>query len=588
MKMNKHFKEFIGIACIPVLVLILSLFLKSATGPYWLGANSDPAYLYLINSLYILKGISPSFVDHPGTTLEILGAVVIKCMNWSAPQPDLIDNVLLDPEYYLNALYYVILFLDVGSLVFLGAFAYRKTRNWIFPFFVQSGAFMFLILRSYVAPAQDFILPVAANVFAESLFPMIDNLFIFCVLYVFFEKKKSYGMSFFWGLVSAAGVITKMSFAPLVIIPVILIKGFRARIFFLMSFFLGCFLFTIPIIPEYKEMFNYIYLFQANKGFHGTGGVGMMSLSELWKKVCVFFPQQKFLMGSCLGSMMVLAAGIGRSLRDKTETFKQWVQGPELFLSVLILGMALQILFVLKHPAPHYAAPTAGFVGVLLGFSFLVLQEKFPVSSRIYGGLLCVMCVGFTVYVWNYQNSLRQENAEMVQFSKKVYDQYQNCLVCNHYRSSSVAYALYFGDDCKGRHRAFFDRLKELYPKALVWNRWDYTFHHFSDQISDESLLAATPCLLLYGTQMNFSTSYINAEQVDSSRKEFVYKVVSSNRKAALEVFLLAKALEIKKDYKTAIVVAMKAKELGFPPLRIDHYIGELKAKITTAQANSN
>ena len=196
--------------------------------------------------------------------------------------------------------------------------------------------------------------------------------------------------------------------------------------------------------------------------------------------------------------------------------------------------------------------------------------------------------LSFSLRVIAYQSELKKVNLETYNFSKKVFEKYKDCIICNHYRSSSVAYALYFGDDCKGRHRAFFDRLKVLYPKSIVWNRWDYTFHNFPDQVSEESLLKASNCLLLYGGKMDFSISHLDAEEIDSSANEVLYKVVSSKRKEAVETFLLAKTFEIKRDYKTALLLAMKSKHLGFPQLRVDRYIEELKEKIKSGLLNSN
>ncbi len=563
---------------IPVIICVLSLFLKMATGPYWLGPNSDPAYLYLINSLYILQHISPAFVDHPGTTLEVLGAIVIKLLNWSVPQQQLIDNVLLNPEYYLNAQYFLILFLNITTLFFLGLYALKKSKDVIFSLFVQSGAFAYLLLKSY--GSRGHVLTIASNVFAESLFPFISNLFILCILFLYFSerKKNHYLYSFLFAIFSAAGVITKVSFAPLLIIPFLMLRGFRAKLLFVGIFIASCFLLTIPIIPEYKEMFNYIYLFQANKGIHGTGGVGMLSFQQMLVNAKGFFRDQPFLLACILAGIVSLlcATFFWRRINWQKERMKKDV----LYLGILFSGVLLQIIFVLKHPAPHYAAPAVGLLGILLTYVYLIWTKAFLRNRAYFAVILFFIVSGFSVATVLYQTHLKETNHAILQFSQNVKEKYKNCILCNFYRSSSVAYALYFGDDCKGRHRAFFPRLKELYPRALVWNRWDYDFHHFSDQVSEESILNANPCVLLYGSHMDFSISYINAELIESSEGEYLYKVISSSRKDVMQVFLLSKALEIKGDYKTALIFAMKARDLGFPRLRIDRNIEELKAKI--------
>lgn len=58
-------------ALFPLATGLLSLWLRLSAGPFWLGSNLDPSYLYLFNAAYILDGIAPMFTDHPGTTLQL-------------------------------------------------------------------------------------------------------------------------------------------------------------------------------------------------------------------------------------------------------------------------------------------------------------------------------------------------------------------------------------------------------------------------------------------------------------------------------------------------------------------------------------
>jgi hypothetical protein len=569
---------FVWVALIPVIFLVFSALMRMAAGPFWLGANSDPAYLYLINSLYFFEHISPSFVDHPGTTLQLLGAGLIKLVHWSQDSQQIIDQVLLDPEYHLRVIYYVILFLNGATLFLAGFYALKRSRDLTFALLAQSGALVFLILKSY--KASHYVLPVSANMFAESLFPLIDHLLIIGLCVVFFseERRTSFIKAVLFGVVGALGVITKASFAPLLIIPFLLVRGWRAKAGFLGALAISSFILTIPIIPEYKEMLHYIYLFQANRGFHGTGGVGFMGWHE-WSHNALRFLREHLFFSVCWAVFLV-TVGTLIVLRKRIPWQERTVRKSLYYSGVIGLGILVQILFVIKHPAPHYAAPAMGLLGIWLAFMYWPVRKAGRMPVLWFQVLLGLIVVGFSLRAIHYQQRLRDTNQAQYAFSQKVYKDYPDCIICHHYRSSAVPYALYFGDDCKGRHRAFFPRLKELYPKALVWNRWDYTFHHFPDQVSENSLINATDCLLLYGGPVDFSRSYINAKLMESSGTESVYKVTGSHRAKAMRWFLLAKAYEIKKDYETSLKLAKKAKEAGFPQLRVQRYINDLKGKL--------
>src|SRR5215510_7041448 len=66
---------------LPALTVLVEFRLRDASGPYWLGANLDPSYAYLLNSLNIADYHRPYFIGHPGTPVHITGAAVIRGMN---------------------------------------------------------------------------------------------------------------------------------------------------------------------------------------------------------------------------------------------------------------------------------------------------------------------------------------------------------------------------------------------------------------------------------------------------------------------------------------------------------------------------
>ena len=91
--LRKYFFVFI----IPAIVLVYSFLLKAAAGPYWLSMNFDPSYQYLLNGLYMVKGIPPGHIDHPGTPLQLLFWMMIRLLNIGHSIPDVVHRVLITP-----------------------------------------------------------------------------------------------------------------------------------------------------------------------------------------------------------------------------------------------------------------------------------------------------------------------------------------------------------------------------------------------------------------------------------------------------------------------------------------------------------
>ena len=90
--------------------LLVSVFSK-IRGPFFLGSSSDPAYAYLFNALSVSQGLPVGHIDHPGTPVQSLGAIVINCINFINHKPDVISEVLKNPEYFLNSIFIIILIL---------------------------------------------------------------------------------------------------------------------------------------------------------------------------------------------------------------------------------------------------------------------------------------------------------------------------------------------------------------------------------------------------------------------------------------------------------------------------------------------
>src|SRR3989338_8495943 len=114
---------------IPAAIAFSAVFFRQVAGPYWLGPNFDPSYIYLMNSMYLLDGITPIFVDHPGTTVQLLGAAVIKCLTIGLSSAQRLDRVITDPEYFLHAIHFLFITLFVVSFFAVGWYGYQRTKD---------------------------------------------------------------------------------------------------------------------------------------------------------------------------------------------------------------------------------------------------------------------------------------------------------------------------------------------------------------------------------------------------------------------------------------------------------------------------
>ncbi len=568
----------ISLIGLPLLVGFLAIKLKIATGPYWLGVNNDPSYIYLVNSLYLVDHITPIFVDHPGITLQLLGAWIIQFLNFNQPIQEILKYVYLDPEYYLNTIHAVLLILYLGSLTWMGWVAFHKTRDILFALLIQTPSFLYLTLKSY--GHSEGVLPIIANINAEPLLITILNVFVLCLLKLFFDikEKQCLATTLLLGVVCGLGVATKVSFIPLMLIPVFLLPQMKSRILFVLTFFLSWFLITIPLIPRYGKMFQWWKGIVVHTGFHGSGKVGFLDLSEFWVNLKWVVQDNVFLFLVIILGLLGILIKIFQLIRLK-ENVREEDKNILKFLLVLSLVSLLQFFVVAKQPAPQYLVPAVGLFGLIAAFQYRLLGIPKRIKDRYVSCLLLLFVIVNVINAIQYQRKLYSTNQEIYEFAKRVYTKYQDCLICGYYRSSSVEFALEFGDDCYG-YKAHAKVLKDLYPSAYFFHYWTRVFHDFTNDIPLKVLMARNSCVLIYGMHYahDFRDGFLKLEKIETSESEDVFRVTGSTAEEAVSHYLTAKYFQTQRQYRQAYLHALRAKELGFP--RLENYLEELKKLI--------
>ena len=145
---NQAFRRYGIFMIIPAIVLGLSILLKIAAGPYWLAPNFDPSYQYLVNGLYLLKGLVPNHTDHPGTPVQMLCGAICWLFNMGRSTEDILGRVFVAPEFYMT---FVFLFLSLFTFltsIALAVYVFRKTDSKIAALLTQLPALSFLVLKS--------------------------------------------------------------------------------------------------------------------------------------------------------------------------------------------------------------------------------------------------------------------------------------------------------------------------------------------------------------------------------------------------------------------------------------------------------
>src|SRR6476646_430590 len=105
----------------PLLLTLTFLLIRTLSGPFYLGTNYDPDYAYLFNALNLAVFHPPRHIDHPGTPVQVVGALVLRAQHPVASNVELAFDTIRNSEIRLGQLNFVLFILlllcVIGAMV---------------------------------------------------------------------------------------------------------------------------------------------------------------------------------------------------------------------------------------------------------------------------------------------------------------------------------------------------------------------------------------------------------------------------------------------------------------------------------------
>jgi hypothetical protein len=500
----KYLKIFI-LLIIPILLFLIALSIKQSSGPYWLGSNSDPEYPYLLNSLNLSRFKKISFILHPGTTVEVIGAGVILPIHIiRGGFQGLSNDVLGNPELYLNAVSYFFILLTVLSLFAVGLLTFLLTGSLFFSLIIQLTPF--LSVRSIVT---------LNRVSPEPLLLITCLWFSYLILYLYRIKHKStlyLGLAF--SVISGFFVATKFNALPIVLIPFILLPA-KDRIFYCVSTLVAFVLFTLPISGQYLSVVKWLneVVFHSNTSPEGFP-LDLRLMVDNLKSIMAF---EKFL--------TVIIALVAIILLF--QFIKSRYNHASKYLLSLLIFFIIQVVFVTKRFSIHYLVPSLGLLGVTIIIIFAALTEHrpsfFQKCKYIVLPILIIYSFSNILIVIGNNKERRIGQQDAYKINRFVEENFSGHIRVSYYRSSSQEYALKFGNEWAGN--LYGQPLSELYPSQFFYNIWARTYENWTTTIQlpdkDNIVFQGTP---FEGDHEQYKPKY-KLEDVYIGKSETVYVV---------------------------------------------------------------
>lgn len=463
-KTGKTYRGFnaLLLLAIPVLLFLTSLDTIKEREKVWYGAGYDPEYAYLFNSLNVATFRLVGHFDHPGTPMQIYGALVLQG-SWllNHQGESLTKDVLSNPEAYLRLLNVATALLAAISVFLAGIFILFRTGNFWYALILQVIPFLsgFILYNAFARITQEAMLMISSLALAAALADWLINSTP--------EKEAGYAKAF--GIIGGFGMASKILFAPLLIIPFLILSNFKLRKKYLLFTAASFVIFTLPVITLYPNMAWWVIKLFIFTGQYGSGSIGLVDTlsypQNLWWTLMANPKLALLFTGGLLWiTVLIIIMKSGKTL-VQNKTFR--------LLSATLAAMAFGYLMVAKQPKESYLLPYEMIASVLL---ILVIYQvgNFGFLQRVRAwipALLTLVFAGFVIpsglaakkKIYSPDKNHLWETSRLAAESVS-----QNSIQIFAHPASSPEAALFFGNAYS--HWRYTEILKNLYPDTYIFN----------------------------------------------------------------------------------------------------------------------
>ena len=150
-KLGIELKKYLFLG-IPAVYLILAILIHFNTGKFYL-ISTDPEYFHLFNGLNLsIFNLAIDYIDHPGTTIQIIYALSAHIVNLIQPENDIIINALNNPEQFIHGASILLSIITSLAIFILGFYTYKYTGNVFLALLLQLMPFGNMRLLLTIAP----------------------------------------------------------------------------------------------------------------------------------------------------------------------------------------------------------------------------------------------------------------------------------------------------------------------------------------------------------------------------------------------------------------------------------------------------
>jgi len=443
-------KSYALLFAIPLLLLVTAKTLRNSEGPFYFNAGYDPNYVYAVSSLNILNSANAVHADHPGSTVQLLGAGYLLLSGKSVQQ--ITEYVLSDPESYLYGFNLLLIFVTGLCMFISGLIIFRLTGKISLSFFIQITPFISSTLIFEITQAT-------AEIFLISLM----MLYIALIFSAKFSIERSgylkFRYSILFGILSGLCMATKITFFPLLVIPLIILPGFKRKTAFIIITALTFFAVTFPVMGSYDYFLNWIGKLIMYDGLYGDGNKVIFNIHSFFSNFIEMILKDFLFIVVFISAVAVL---FFCKFKIRAEEIKNNFNRK--ILLAIVIASAVQIIAVSKHYSQHYLVPSM-MLTLLTVYLIYSLCGEYEIIKSIKNRknffiiIVSVFAVISSVMIYKvYKDAtiLTEETKKVIKIADTKAD---SSVIVNSYGASNRKYGLVFSMNWAGKNRQLYESI---------------------------------------------------------------------------------------------------------------------------------
>lgn len=476
-------------------MLMYSLAFRHSLGPFYYNIGYDPSYVYLINSLNIAQFESPQHVDHPGTPVQVTGAIIIKSFYlFFGKSDDISKDVFEYSEKYLKFIFLFFLIFAAVVLFFCGTHIYRITGA------ILPGILLQLSIFSTFTVSFE-LTSVTSEIF---LIPLCLLLVTFSFSYSLFRKKSNANYLLMFSVICGIAVATKLIFFPMIIIPFILIKGMiRKLIFILLTLLFFC-ISVLPAVSNYEYFSGWVTKLFMHEGIYGFGEKTIINPMSFLDNMRTVFQSEIFFTISFILSAVTIFIVI---IHYRTIFINKILSAKFTLLMSFFLTSTIQLLIVAKHYSPRYMIPVLilSAPSIYLSAELLIEIFKSKITEKSYFRLnhilisliIIILSIASVRFYSSYLRYTDYKN-QTDHINELIENYPSENIIVSTYGSSRKEYALVFALYYSGEmHSKYNELLLEMYPDSYYFDYFNKTIFTLSPEYDRDAFKRNKVILLL-------------------------------------------------------------------------------------------